>query len=81
MEFYRSGGTGGEGKNGRAPVGIAFMMTHSFFDGALTGDYKTRTREYRDKEEPLMSVCREKVGASVEDRACGLMGKKYLNIL
>lgn len=62
MEFYRSGGRGEKEQSGRKPVGIVFMMTHSILDDLLVGDYKTRVQEYRDKKEPLMTECREKVG-------------------
>eukprot|EP00904_Undaria_pinnatifida_P002927 jgi/Undpi1/12635/HiC_scaffold_6.g02303.m1 len=56
VSFYRSGG-GIEEK--RVPVGEAFMTTHSFAVDVLNNEYAVRVREYEERNETLLTTCRE----------------------
>eukprot|EP00752_Nemacystus_decipiens_P009738 g8696.t1 len=57
VNFYRSGG--GQGK--KKPIGLSFMTTHSFAVERLEGEYKTRVREYAEREASLLELCRSTV--------------------
>ena len=49
----------------RVPVGLAFMMTHSYAEDQAIGEYERLQLEYREKKEPTMTECRAKVGGWV----------------
>lgn len=59
VRFYRSPPAGS--RRSRVLIGEAFMTTHSFAVDRLAGDYKTRVREYQERNATLLAICRAAV--------------------